>query len=264
MAERTSAVPATTTAAYSPSELMVVAAARELKDGERVLVGHGIPNLAVDLAKSLYAPNLVCLFEIGVIDTQPGGEPGVGSADPRLWRGAVSFRGTLEVMGTLLQRGRVDVGFLGALEVDRYGNINSTEVLTPEGRPRRFGGSGGGNDIASHARRVIIVCRHGRQKLVERVRFLTSPGHIGPEGRLLPGGGPHRLVTDKAVLAFDGRGELSVVSIHPGVTKQELVEETGCELSFPAELPVTPPPKEADLRLIREVLDPGRQFTDAP
>jgi len=244
---------------------MVVAAAREIRDGEVVMVGHGIPNLAADLAKLLYAPSIVCLFEIGVIDPLPGGEPNVGSADPRLWRGAVSFRGTLDVMGTLLQRGRVDVGFLGALEVDRYGNVNSTEVLTPEGKPRRFGGSGGGNDIASHARRVIIVCRHGRQKIVERVRFLTSPGHVGPEGRLLPGGGPHRLVTDKAVLSFEpGGGQLSVVSIHAGVTKQELVEETGCELSFPAEVPVTLPPTEADLRLIREVLDPGRHYTDAP
>ena len=189
MAEKTTPAAARAALAYSPSELMVVAAAREIRDGEVVMVGHGIPNLAADLAKLLYAPSIVCLFEIGVIDPLPGGEPNVGSADPRLWRGAVSFRGTLDVMGTLLQRGRVDVGFLGALEVDRYGNVNSTEVLTPEGKPRRFGGSGGGNDIASHARRVIIVCRHGRQKLVERVRFLTSPGHVCPEGRLLLGGG---------------------------------------------------------------------------
>jgi len=201
---------------------------------------------------------------LGVIDAQPGGEPNVGSADPRLWRGAVSFRGMLDVMGMMLQRGRVDVGFLGALEVDRYGNINSTEVLTPEGKPRRFGGSGGGNDIASHARRVIIVCRHGRQKIVDRVRYLTSPGHVGPEGRLLPGGGPHRVVTDKAVLGFNARGELSVVSMHGGVTREELIAETGCELEFPPDLPATPPPSEEELRLIREVLDPGRQYTDAP
>lgn len=252
------------TMAYSPSEIMVVAAARQLRDGELVLVGHGIPNLAVDLAKLLYAPNVVCLFEIGVIDTQPGGEPGVGSADPRLWRGAMSFQGTLAVTGALLQRGRVDTGFLGALEVDRYGNINSTEVLTPEGKVRRFGGSGGGNDIASHARRVIIVCRHGRHKVVERVRFLTSPGHVGPEGRRLPGGGPHRCVTDKAVLAFDGRGGVSVVSLHPGVTAEELAADTGCQLTFPAQVPQTPPPTEAELRLIREVLDPGRHYTEAP
>src|SRR3972149_8241996 len=114
MAEKTTPAAARAALAYSPSELMVVAAAREIRDGEVVMVGHGIPNLAADLAKLLYAPSIVCLFEIGVIDPLPGGEPNVGSADPRLWRGAGGFRGRLNAMGRRFQRGGGGAGFPGA------------------------------------------------------------------------------------------------------------------------------------------------------
>ena len=247
---------------FSPSEMMVVAAARTLRDGEVVLVGLGIPQLAANLAKLTHAPNLLCLSEIGVVDPQPGGEPGVGNADPRSWRGAVSLCSFADVMGTLLQRGRVDVGFLGALEVDRWGNVNTTEVPGSGGGTRRFGGSGGGNDIATHARRVVIVCRHGVKKLVEQVHHITSPGHV--DGPLLPGGGPYRVVTDKAVLGFGHDRLLRVESLHAGVTVDEVVELSGCALEIVREVDVTPPPSARELELLRGWLDPGRQYTTPP
>jgi acyl CoA:acetate/3-ketoacid CoA transferase beta subunit len=243
--------------------MMVVAAARLLRDGEVVVVGLGIPQLAADLAKLTHAPNLLCLSEIGVVDPQGGGEPGVGNADPRLWRGAVSFCSFADVMGTLLQRGRVDVGFLGALEVDRRGNVNSTEVPRASGGVRRFGGSGGANDIATHARRVVIVCRHNEQKIVERVHHVTSPGHVDNE-TALPGGGPDKVVTDKAVLGFGDDRLLRVESIHPGTTLEEVVACSSCDIAPDERVEVTPPPSERELELLRVWLDPARQYTAPP
>ena len=248
---------------FSPSELMAVAAAREVRDGEVVLVGLGIPQIAADLAKLRHAPNIICLSEIGVLDPRPGGPQGVGNADPRLWRGAIGLGSFIDVMGHVLHRGRVDLGFLGALEVDARGNVNSTEVLAPDGSPRRFGGSGGANDIASHAGRVVIVCRHSREKLVARVRYVTSPGRSSEKDGVLPGGGPVRIVTDKAVLAVTEDG-LRVVSVYPGVNPESLRECTGCEVTIERDVPETEPPDKEELAIIRNVLDPKSYYTRRP
>ncbi len=250
---------------FSTSELMVVAAARELHDGEVAVVGLGIPLLAAALAQRTHAPRLKALNELGAADARPV-EPGVGNADPRLWYQAAFFGSFIDVMGTMLHRGIVDVGFLGALEVDMYGNSNTTEIVLPNGSVRRFNGSGGANDMACSAHRTIIVVRHEPRKLVERCSHLTSPGFLtggrAREEAGLRGGGPSRILTDKAVLGFDDvTRRMKVLSIHPGISHEDLRASTGFDLQVPADCPVTAAPTEQQIRLIREELDPHRLYT---
>jgi glutaconate CoA-transferase subunit B len=252
------------TLTYTTAELMVVAGARALADGQVVIVGLGIPLVAAGLAQRTHAPRLRMLNEIGVADFWPI-ELGVGNSDPRMWYHGASFRGHIDVMGMTLQRGLVDVGFLGALEVDVYGNINSTEVPLPGGGFRRFGGSGGACDIASLARETIIIVRHERHKLVERVHHITTPGYLdGPGAREragLRGRGPSRVITDKAVFDFDPvTCRIRLQSIHPGVTPEELRASTGFPLEIPPEVPTTPPPTAEELAVIHRI-DPGGRFT---
>jgi acyl CoA:acetate/3-ketoacid CoA transferase beta subunit len=250
---------------FSTSELMVAAGARELRDGQLAVVGLGIPQLAAALAQRTHAPGLRVLNEIGLADPRPI-EWGVGNADPRHWYRAAIFGGFIEIMGYVLHRGLVDVGFLGALEVDQYGNANATGVPREDGSLRMFGGGGGANDVASLAKSTIVIIRHERRKLVERVFHNTNPGFLeGGSSRQeagLRGGGPSRVLTDKAVFGFDrAAGRLKLLSIHPGVTPDELRANTGFELDIPADCPLTPPPTAEELRLIREELDPLRSYT---
>src|SRR4030043_2222801 len=149
---------------YTPSELMAVAGARELQDKEVVAVGLGVPVVASFLAKQTHAPNMTILFELGVIDPQPV-DQGVGLADPRVWYRANVLSSFVDILGTILHKGRVDVGFLGGLETDQYGNLNTTLVGDPHGKFRHMVGSGGANDIASSAKRTIIIMRHDARKL---------------------------------------------------------------------------------------------------
>ena len=249
---------------YTTAELMVAAGARALADGQIVVVGLGIPLVAAGLAQRTHAPRLRMLNEIGVADFSPV-ELGVGNSDPRMWYHGAGFSGHVDVMGTILQRGLVDVGFLGALEVDVYGNINSTEVPARDGGLRRFGGSGGAGDMASLAKETIIIVRHERHKLVERVRHITSPGFLdGPGARQragLRGGGPARVITDKAVFGFDPATCLiRLLSVHPGVTPEDLRANTGFALDVPPDVPTTPPPTPDDLDVIHRI-DPGGRFT---
>lgn len=250
---------------FTTSELMVVAGSRELRDGELAFVGLGIPQVAAALAQRTHAPRLVVLNEIGLADPRPV-EFGVGNADPRHWYGASLMGGFADVMGKLLARGLVDVGFLGALEVDAYGNANATEVVRDEGGTRRFGGGGGSNDIASLARSTVVIVRHERRKLVERVAHLTNPGNLdGPRARALAGlagGGPRSVLTDQCVFGVDAEsGRLVVRSIHPGVNVDALRGATGFPIDVPRGVPTTEPPSTDELRLIREVIDPERRYT---
>jgi len=252
---------------YSTSELMVAAGSRELRDDQVVFAGLGIPQLAVSLAQRTHAPRIQVLNEIGLVDPHLL-ELGVGNADPRHWYRATCFTSFLDVVGMMLHRGLVDVGFLGALEVDQFGNNNSSEVRRDDGGIRRFGGGGGANDIASHARSTIIIIRHERRKLVERLVHNTSPGFLsGGDSRArigLPGGGPSRVLTDKAVFGFDAESKrLKVLSIHPGVTPEDLRDSTGFPIDVPRDCPLTPPPTEEEVRLIREELDPNRMYVSA-
>jgi glutaconate CoA-transferase subunit B len=240
------------------TEIMAAAGARELKDGETVVVGIGLPQVACFLAKATHAPGLTPLLEIGVANMRPRDTP-VGLADSRIFYRATCWSGFLDVMGMNLHRGVVDTGFLGALEVDRFGNINTT--LSRQGdKVRFFNGSAGGNDVASLAKRVIIIMRHERRKLPLAVAHLTSPGFPGGHSRAelgLRGGGPHRIITDKAVLGFDGKHRTAqLISLHPGTTFEDVSANTGFALDRPADLVETPLPSPGQLRILREEIDP--------
>jgi glutaconate CoA-transferase subunit B len=244
---------------YTPSELMAVAGARELQDHQVVAVGLGLPVVATFLAKQTHAPNMTVLFELGVIDPEPC-EPGVGLADPRVWYRAKVLSGFVDILGTVLHKGRVDVGFLGGLEIDQYGNINTTLLGDPRGKFRHMVGSGGANDIASCACKTIIIMRHEARKLKQAVSFITSPGFIeGGNSRMQAGlqGGPSRVITDKAIFGFDpATKKMALVSVHPCNTLDEVLANMGFTPQVPENVPDTEPPTAEQLRLIREVIDP--------
>lgn len=246
----------------TPAEIMAAAGARELRDGETIVVGLGLPQVSVVLAKRTHAPGLTALLEIGVANMDPLDTP-VGLADSRIFYRATCWSGFLDTLGMSLHRGIVDVGFLGALEVDRYGNINTT-LLREDGRVRYVNGSAGGNDVASLARRVIVIMRHEKRKLPMAVAHLTSPGFPGGRSRdalSLRGGGPSRVITDKAILGFHPEThEATLLSVHPGVTVAEVREHTGFPLVAAASVPETPLPTADELRLLREEIDPRRVY----
>ena len=248
---------------YTPSELMATAGARELQDGEVVAVGLGLPVVATFLAKQTHAPNITILFELGVIDPQPV-DCGVGLADPRVWYRANVLSSFVDILGAILHRGRVDVGFLGGLEVDQYGNLNTTLLGDPRGTFRHMVGSGGANDIASCARRTIIIMRHEARKLKRAISFVTSPGYMsGGDSRAQAGlrGGPSRVITDKAILGFHPETkQMMLMSIHPGNTLDDVLETMGFEPIVPQQVPFTEPPTKDQVRLIRDVIDPQRMY----
>src|SRR5216684_300664 len=190
--------------AYTLGELMVASAAREIRDGEVVFVGMRLPLIAFAVAKKTHAPNAVGLFENGVIRATPAPELIYTMADPPNLLGATQCLDMLGVM-SLLQSGRVNMGFLGAAEVDKYGNLNSTQVMGKNGMVR-LPGSGGACDIASMAHRFVALLEHSRHRLPERVSYITSPGNgegAGWRKRVgLPRGGPSAVITTKCVLRF--------------------------------------------------------------
>lgn len=248
-----------TTREVRATEIMAVAGARELRDGEVVIVGLGLPEVATILAKRTHAPGLAALLEVGVMNPIPQDVP-VGLADARIYYRATCWSGFLDVMGMNLHRGVVDVGFLGALELDRYGNINTTLLKQDSGSIRYVNGSAGGNDVASLAKRVIVIMRHEKRKLPLAVAHITSPGFVNGRGRQelnLRGGGPSRVITDKAVFGFDATTHaVSLLSLHPGISLQDVIENTGFPLHIPNDLPLTPLPTTEELRLLREEIDP--------
>lgn len=248
---------------YTPSELMAVAGAREIKDREVVAVGLGLPVVASFLAKQTHAPNMTMLFELGVIDSEPI-HAGVGLADPRVWYRAKVLSSFVDILGSILHKGRVDVGFLGGLETDQYGNLNTTLVGDPRGKFRHMVGSGGANDIASSAKRTIIIMRHDARKLKKTISFVTSPGYVtGGESRAKAGlsGGPSRVITDKAIFGFHPETkQMILMSIHPGNTIEDVVETMGFAPVVPKDVPYTEPPEKEQLRIIREVIDPLKMY----
>lgn len=241
------------------TEIMAAAGARELRDGEVIIVGLGLPEVATVLAKRTHAPRLAALLEIGVMNPAPRDTP-VGLADSRMFYRATCWSGFLDVMGMNLHRGVVDAGFLGTLELDRYGNVNTTLLKQESGKIRYVNGSAGGNDVASLAKRVIVIMRHEKRKLPLAVAHLTSPGFVDGRSREelnLRGGGPSRVITDMAVLGFDAKTHaVSLLSLHPGIRLEELVENTGFPLHIPKDIPTTPLPSAEELRLLREEIDP--------
>lgn len=249
---------------YIPGEMMVVAASRELKDRDVVFVGVGIPTLATILAKNTHAPNLRILTESGVVGAIPKRLP-LSIADPCLVAGTQSMVSTFELFSLYLQRGWIDVGFLGGATVDKFGNINST-VIGPYEKPSvRFPGSGGACEIASLAKTTFIIMPQGKRRFVERCEFLTSPGHLsGGTSRKdagIIGGGPSVVVSDMGVFRFDPTDkEMYLAMIHPGVTVQQIKDNTGWDLRIAENLTTTPAPTAEELRVVRG-LDPTEVFT---
>jgi len=232
----------------------VASAAREIRDGEIVFVGMRLPLIAFVVAKKTHAPSAIDIFENGVIRSTPASQLIYTMADPPNILGATQCLDMLGVM-SLLQSGRVHLGFLGAAEVDRFGNLNSTEVRGPKGLVR-LPGSGGACDIASLAQRFVVLLEHSKERLPERVLYITSPGNGEGHGwrkRVgLPQGGPSAVITTKAVLRFAEDGEAYLSSLHPGIELDDVLANTGWKLRVGKDLIQTPEPSAAELRAIRE------------
>ena len=245
---------------YSSSELMIINSARLLLDGDVVLVGVGQPNLACNLARRTHAPNLVMIYEAGVIGAQPARLP-LSIGDPTLVSGALSVCSMYDLFAFYLQRGYVDVGFMGGAQIDRFGNINAT-VIGDYAHPKvRLPGSGGSKEIAAWAKRCILLTPHQKRRFPEKVDFQTSAGFLGGrserEAAHLCGGGPQAVVTDLGILEPDETGELVLTALHPGMTVEQCLANTGWDLQVNGPLHVTEPPKVEELRILREELDPS-------
>jgi len=244
---------------YSSPELMTINAARLLLDGDVVFVGVGLPNLACNLARQTHAPNLLMIYEAGVIGAQPARLP-LSIGDPTLVSGATAVCSMYDIFALYLQRGNIDVGFMGGAQIDRYGNINAT-VIGPYDHPRvRLPGSGGSMEIAAWANRCYIITPHQKRRFPEKVEFRTSAGFLSGRSERdlahLRGGGPQAVVTDLGILEPDQNGELVLAALHPGKTIEEVKANTGWELKVVPSLRTTQPPSEEELRILRQELDP--------
>lgn len=249
--------------AHTAGELLAILSARQLKDGQVVFAGVGIPLLAATLAQRLHGPGLTILFEGGVIGAfiEPGKLP-PSTNDQRCTSRANMVLGSADVL-LLLQRGYVDVGFMGGAQIDQYGNLNSSFIGDPAKPKTRLPGTGGGNDISSLTN-MIVAMKHEKRRFVENVDFITSPGWIrGGTSRHdcgLPFGGMFRVVTDLAVFGFDETTRrLTPLALNPGVTREQVQENTGFKLEFSADTGVTEPPTAHELSVLRG-LDPDRLY----
>jgi glutaconate CoA-transferase subunit B len=241
---------------YTPQELMVVCAAREIRDGEVVFVGMRLPLIAFALAKRTHAPNAVGLFENGLMRDSPSAELLYTMGDAPNILGAQWATRMLNVMG-LLAQGRADLGFIGGAEIDRFGNLNTSRIGDWQHPTVKLPGSGGGGDIASLAGRLAVILTHDKRRFRERVDFITSPGY-GEGGAWrkkigLPRGGPSAVITTLGVLGFDSEtGEAFLRSYHPFTNIEEVQAHTGWALKLAPELAPTPAPTAEELRIIRE------------
>ena len=242
-------------------EVMTVAAARELRGRRTCFVGIGLPSIAASLARQVHEPNLVLIYESGPIDAKPTRAP-LSIGDGELADTALDVVSVPEVFSYWLQGGRIDVGFLGAAQISRYGNINTT-VIGPYRRPAvRLPGAGGAPEIAASAREVIVVARHTVRTFVDRLDFVTSIGHHhGGDSRKalgLPGSGPTAIITDLGVLRpEEGSRELVLAAIHPGVDVATVRARTGWPLRTAPHVERTEPPTELELTTLRR-LSAGR------
>ena len=246
---------------YNSSELMIINAARMLRDGDVVFVGVGQPNLACNLARRTHAPNLVMIYEAGVIGAQPARLP-LSIGDPTLVSGATSVCSMYDIFAFYLQRGNVDVGFLGGAQIDKYGNINATVIGDYDHPKVRLPGSGGSMEIAAWANRCYIMTPHQKRRFPEKVHFRTSAGFLNGraerEAAGLRGAGPQAVVTDLGIMEPDETGELVLTALHPEKTAEQARENTGWDLRVAAQLSITEAPTDEELRILREELDPER------
>jgi glutaconate CoA-transferase subunit B len=244
---------------YTSPELLTINAARLLRDGDRVFVGVGLPNLACNLARRTHAPNLLMIYEAGVIGAQPERLP-LSIGDPTLVSGALAVCSMYDIFAFYLQRGNVDVGFMGGAQIDRFSNINAT-VIGDYTHPKvRLPGSGGSMEIAAWANRCYLLTPHSKRRFPAKLDFRTSAGFLsGREERQamkLRGAGMLAVVTDLGIMEPDESGELVLTALHPGATAEQARENTGWELKVAKQLRTTLPPGAEELRILREDLDP--------
>ncbi len=262
--EATQAADAAAQPDYTANELLTVMSARLLEDGQVVFAGVGVPLLAATLAQRMHAPGLTILFEGGTIGAfvEPGQLP-PSTNEQRCTRRANMLLSSTDVL-LLLQRGYVDIGFMGGAQIDQYGNLNSSFIGDPDNPKTRLPGTGGGNDIASLAH-MIVAMRHEKRRFVEKVDFVTSPGYLtGGTSRAEAGlvsGGMYRVVTDLAIMGFDEESRrMKVLALHPGVGLEEVQANTGFELLAEPDVPAMQPPRADELAVLRR-LDPDRMYT---
>lgn len=242
---------------YTTDEMMTVAASRELKDGTVCFVGIGLPSEAANLARATHAPNCVLIYESGTVGAKPETLP-LSIGDGVLADHADSVVSVPEIFNYWLQAGRVDVGFLGGAQVDRYGNINTTVIGSYDEPKVRLPGAGGAPEIAASAKEVIMVLKHRARSFVERLDFVTSVGHReGDDSRAelgYPGSGPTAVITDLGVLRPNPTTrELTLVALHPGATAEEARAATGWDLKVAEETTTTEPPTREELRVLRDL-----------
>jgi glutaconate CoA-transferase subunit B len=254
--------------AFTKNEMMIVAAARELAGQHVCFVGVGLPNIAVNLAQRTVAPELELVYEAGVFGARPARLP-LSIGDPTIVTGSTAVTSMFELFAFYLQGGLVDVGFLGAAQIDRFGNINTT-VIGEYAHPKtRLPGSGGACEIAINAREVFVIMRQSARSFVETIDFRTSAGNLGGaeqaerirrEGGWI-GRGPSVVVTDLGIWHFGDDGEMRLDSLHSGSTLDEVRASVGWQPRISTGIRDTPPPTAEELRLIREELDPGGAYT---
>jgi len=245
---------------------MITCSARALEGVRVVFVGVGLPNIACNLARRTCAPEMELVYESGVFGARPARLP-LSIGDPTLVSGATSVTSMSDLFMNYLQGGKIEVAFLGAAQIDRFGNINTT-VIGDYGKPRvRLPGSGGACEIAIHAQKIFVIVRLSKRTFVEKLDFFTSAGHLdGTAGKReklgMPGKGPEVVVTNKAIFRFGNEdGEMYLSSLYPGVTVEEVQEEVGWGLKVAPGLDTTTPPGAEELRIIRKELDPDGLYT---
>jgi glutaconate CoA-transferase subunit B len=249
---------------YNPTELLICSAARLMTDNSTAFIGTGIPMLAASLAQRMHAPNLVTIFEFGgtgaILENLP-----LAVGGGRTFHRALAASGICDIVETA-QRGFIEYGFLGGAQIDPYGNLNSTVIGDHDHPKVRLPGSGGGNDVGSHCWQTIAIMRHDRRRFVEKVDFITTPGYLtGPgarEGAGLPAGtGPYRVVSNLAIMGYHPESlRMMLLATQPGITVEEVLENTSFELILPEEVDVNPPPTEDELGKLREKVDRDRLY----
>ena len=244
---------------YTADEMMTIAAARRLTNGKVCFVGIGLPSAAANLARLTNSPDVVLIYESGPIGTKPNVLP-LSIGDGELAETADTVVSIPEIFNYWLQGGRIDVGFLGAAQIDKFANINST-VIGPYDKPKtRLPGAGGAPAIAGNSKEVLITLRQSKRAFVEKLDFLTSSGHMeGGDSRAkhrLPGKGPTAVITDLGILTPDPvTKELTLTHVHPGVTVEQVVAETGWPLKVAATVDTTPEPAENELAVLRDLYE---------
>jgi len=245
---------------YSPSELLICLSSRVMEDGTTAFIGTGIPMLAASLAQAMHAPNLVPVFEFGgtgaILEKLP-----LAVGDMRTYNKGIAASGICDIMETS-QRGFIEFGFLGGAQIDKYGNLNSTVIGDHKNPKVRLPGSGGANDVGSACWRTIAIMIHDKRRFVEKIDFLTTPGYLtGPGSREKAGlpsnTGPYRVVTNLCTMGYDDDTKtMKLLSVNPGVTVEQVIENTGFELHLADKITSNDPPTDEELRILREDVDP--------